>query len=78
MWPLRIRRARRVRIHLTVTAASAGAESIEGLLVSRRRREFAIALPELLVAAGARPQPLSSARLLMIPRESVAHYEVLR
>lgn len=75
---LNLKRAKRVRMHLTEKAASAGAQSIEGLLVSRRRNEYALALPELLVAEGAKPHPLAQARLLMIPRESVAHYEVLR
>lgn len=75
---LNLKRAKRVRLHLTSSAASAGAQSVEGLLVSRRRGEYAIALPLMLLAADALPQPLSEARLLMIPRENVAHYEVLR
>jgi hypothetical protein len=73
-----LKRAKRVRIHLTAVAASAGAESVEGLLIARRRREYIVAMPELLVAAGARNEPLPDARELVIPREHVAHYEVLR
>jgi hypothetical protein len=68
---VRLRRAKRVRIHL------AGHDpSIEGLLVSRGR-EYAVAVPQLLVAEGAEPVVLDEARLLMVPRANVLFYEVL-
>lgn len=50
--------------------------SVEGLLVSRRRNEFLLALPELIVAPDAPSQKLES-RLLAIPRERVAFFEVI-
>jgi len=50
--------------------------SVEGILISRRRREYMIAVPRLLVAPGANPAELDS-RFLTIPRERVAFYEVL-
>jgi hypothetical protein len=50
--------------------------SVEGSLVSRRRREYMIALPILLTAPQGNPAELES-RWLTIPRERVAFYEVL-
>ena len=50
--------------------------SVEGILVSRRRSEYMIAVPRLLVAPQAKPAELE-ARWLSIPRERVAFYEVL-
>lgn len=50
--------------------------SVEGVLVSRRRREYMLAVPKLLVAPGANPAELES-RWLVIPRSRVAFYEVL-
>lgn len=48
--------------------------SIEGYLVSRRRREYLIALPSLVLAAGAKPNEFDS-RYVRIPRERVAFFE---
>jgi hypothetical protein len=50
--------------------------SVEGILVSRRRREYMIALPILLTTPQGNPAELES-RWLTIPRERVAFYEVL-
>ena len=50
--------------------------SVEGILVSRRRREYMLAVPMLLTAPGANPAELDS-RWLCIPRSRVAFYEVL-
>jgi hypothetical protein len=50
--------------------------SVEGVLVSRRRREYMLAVPALLVNPQADPAELKS-RWLSIPRERVAFYEVL-
>lgn len=50
--------------------------SVEGLLVSRRRGEYLLALPSLLTAVGANPAELES-RWVAIPRDRVAFYEVL-
>lgn len=70
-----MRRKKRVRLHL-ITPERAELPSVEGLLVSRRRREYLIALPELLVDPQANPAQLDS-RWLAIPRERVAFFEVL-
>jgi hypothetical protein len=66
-------RKRRVRLHLV--ASDADLPSVEGIL-ERRGREYLVSVPELLVAAGGNPQRLE-ARLLAIPREKIAFYEVL-
>ena len=66
----------RVRVHLIDPTPSSHLPSVEGLLVSRRRSEYLIAVPQLLVAQGAQPAELES-RYLAIPRERVAFYEVL-
>lgn len=64
-----------MRVHLIEPHPGVNLPSVEGLLVSRRRGEYLIALPELLVAADAQPTVLQS-RLLAIPRERVAFYEL--
>ena len=69
-------RKKRVRIHLLEEQRGQHLPSVEGLLVSRRRREYMIAVPRLLVAPQANPAELDS-RWLVIPRERVAFYEVL-
>lgn len=74
---LRLKRAKRVRMHLVETHPGAELPSVEGLLVSKRGREYVIALPALVVSAEARPTELES-QLLVIPRERVAFYEVIR
>jgi hypothetical protein len=50
--------------------------TVEGLLVSKGR-EYVIAAAELTLAAGAKPVRPDS-RLLVIPRDRIAFYEVLR
>ena len=70
-----MRRKKRVRLHL-VASEPAELPSIEGILVSRRRREYLIALPQLLVDPQANPAQLDS-RWLAIPRERVAFFEIL-
>lgn len=71
-----LKRARRVRVHLVDGQPGVELPSVEGLLVSRRRREYALAVPVLLTSAEARPTELAS-QLLVIPRERVAFFEVL-
>lgn len=72
--PRRDRRAR-VRIHL-VDPPGMALPSVEGLLVSRRRGEYAIAVPKLVSAPEGAPVELES-QLLMIPHDRVAFYEVI-
>lgn len=69
---MRLKRAPRVRIHFVDQEPS-----LEGFLVSRRRREYAVALPKVLTAADAQPVELDEARLAVIPREKVFFFEVL-
>jgi hypothetical protein len=72
---MRLRKANRVRIHLTDPKLP----SVEGLLLSRRHRELAVGVPELIteaVTAGGRPTTLES-RLLIVPLDRVAFYEVI-
>lgn len=72
-----MKRKRRVRIHLIEPKGSESLPSVEGFLHSKRGREYVVALPQLLVAAGATPvEP--DCRYLVVPRERVAFYEVLR
>lgn len=69
---MRLKRARRVRIHFVDQEPS-----LEGFLVSRRRREYAVALPRVLLAEGAEPVVLDEAQLAVVPRERVFFFEVL-
>lgn len=71
-----MKRKPRVRVHLVEENRGTELPSIEGILVSRRRREYLLALPSLLLAAGANPAELES-RWVAIPRERVAFYEVI-
>jgi hypothetical protein len=71
-----VTRNKRVRVHLADSHPDTNLPSIEGLLVSKRGREFLLAVPRLLTAAGANPAELES-RYVAIPRERVAFYEVL-
>lgn len=71
---MRLARKKRVRVHLIED----GLPSLEGLLVARRRGEYLLALPTLIVHPDAAPAELAAARLLAVPRERVAFYEVLR
>jgi hypothetical protein len=68
-------RRKRVRLHL-IDEPGITLPSIEGLLVSRRRREFVLALPALQFAAGANPVH-PEGRIVCVPRERVAFFEVL-
>lgn len=64
-----------MRVHL-IDEPGSQLPSIEGVLVSRRRREYMVAVPKLVIAAGRDPEELQS-RALCIPRDRVAFYEVL-
>lgn len=68
-----LKRAKRVRVHLL----DQGLPSIEGLLLSKRSREYVLALPMLITSAEGEPAELDS-KLLVIPRDRVAFYEVIR
>jgi hypothetical protein len=70
-----LRKAKRVRLHL-VDEPQVPLPSVEGLLVSKRAGEYVVALPQLIVAVGANPAVLES-KLLVVPRERVAFYEVI-
>lgn len=70
-----MKRKPRVRVHLMDEGRSQ-LPSVEGILVSRRRREYMIAVPALLTNPQANPVELES-RWLSIPRERVAFYETL-
>jgi hypothetical protein len=50
--------------------------SVEGLLVSKRGREYVVAVPELIHDTQMAPAVLES-RWLRVPRERVAFYEVI-
>jgi hypothetical protein len=63
-------------MHLTEPQGSRELPSVEGLLVSRRNREYMLAVPVLLTAPQANPAELES-RWLVIPKDRVAFYEVL-
>ena len=65
-------RKKRVLMHLKED----GLPSVEGLLVSRRLREYVLAVPQLHTNPDAQPAVLTS-RLLVIPRENVAFFEIL-
>lgn len=49
--------------------------SIDGLLVSRRRSEYLIAMPQMIGTVEGQPITLETG-LLAIPRDRVAFYEV--
>lgn len=72
------RRKQRVRVHLVDKDPRVAQPSVEGLLVRKLAREYVLALPELLVNPQREPIALDEARTLVIPRENVAFYEVLR
>lgn len=68
-------RKKRVRIHLA-DRPGVDVPRVDGLLVSRRRREFLIALPELVLAAEGNPVT-PEGRLVGVPRENVLLVEYL-
>lgn len=73
---MRLKRRKRVRMHLIEPSPGVELPSIEGLLVSRRLREYVIALPSLIVSEAGQPIELES-RLVGIPRERVAWWEFI-
>jgi len=77
MMKLRVKRAKRVRMHLIDPHEGMQLPSVEGLLVAKRRREYAIALPVLITSVEGNPAELDS-QLLVIPADRVAFYEVIR
>lgn len=70
---MRLKRRKRVRVHLKDDKLP----TLEGLLVAKRLAEYALAVPSVQFAAGAKPLRLDEARLLLVPRENVAFYEEL-
>lgn len=72
---LALKRAKRVRLHL-IDRGAVALPSVEGLLVAKRGREYVIGLPALISSPQEQPTELES-RLLVIPRENVAFYEVV-
>ena len=66
---------KRVRMHL-VDPPGQSLPSVDGLLVSKRRGEYVIALPQLIGTVEGQPVSLD-ANLLAIPRERVVFYEVV-
>lgn len=75
-----MRRKKRVRLHLVDPGPGGALPSIEGVLVGYDAllREYRVAVPELLFAAGAEPVRPEDARELRVARERVAFYEVVR
>jgi hypothetical protein len=71
-----LKRKRRVRVHLIDPNPHFHLPSVEGILIARRRGEYAIAVAELVTDAAANNVQLDS-KLLMIPAANVAFYEVL-
>jgi hypothetical protein len=49
---------------------------VDGLLVSRRQREYVIGVPSLMLAAEGNPVT-PEGRFIAIPRDGVAFYEIL-
>ncbi|HVN51047.1 MAG TPA: hypothetical protein VMT43_06415 [Acidimicrobiales bacterium] len=72
---MKIRRADRVRIHLIDRERPQ--PSVEGVLV-RKGGEYVVAVPQLLVSPERDPVGLDDAKFLVIPRENIAFYEVIR
>lgn len=71
-----LKRKPRVRLHLIDPNPHFPLPSVEGLMVSKRAREYAVAVPQLITTAEGKPvEP--QGRLLVVPREHVAFYEVL-
>ena len=69
------RRSRRVRVHL-IDRPGIDLPRVDGILVSRRNREYMIGVPSLtFTAEGNAVTP--EGRFVAIPRDGVAFYEVL-
>jgi len=66
-----VRAKRRVRVHLVGVA-----ESLEGVLVAKRRDHLELAVPRVLVDRDAAVE-LDEARSVVVLRERVAFYEVI-
>lgn len=73
---LDLKRKRRVRLHLIDPNPHFHMPSVEGILVCRRRREYVVAVPELVTDPAANNVQLDS-KLLVVPAGNVAFYEVL-
>jgi len=67
-----MRRRVRVRVHLVGVE-----QSLEGVLVARRRDHLELAVPRVLVSEDA-TVALDEARSVVVLRDRVAFYEVLR
>lgn len=67
-----VRRRVRVRVHLVGVE-----QSLEGVLVARRRDHLELAVPRVLVSEDA-TVALDEARSVVVLRDRVAFYEVLR
>lgn len=69
------KRARKVRMHL-IDRPGIDLPRVDGLLVSRRNREYLIGVPSLMLSTdGNAVTP--EGRFVAIPRDSVAFYEIL-
>jgi hypothetical protein len=79
MFKWRVKRAKRVRMHLIDPHDGMQLPSVEGILIAKRRRdrEYAIALPSLITTVEGNAAELDS-RLAVIPFDRVAFYEELR
>jgi hypothetical protein len=75
-WEVRVKRKRRVRVHLVEPAGAQPLPSVEGILVSRRRSEYLVAVPQLITSEEGPPAVLES-RFVAIPRDRVAFYEIV-
>lgn len=71
-----VRRKRRVRLHLVEDTPAMSLPTLEGLLVSRLHREYLLAVPSLLLAAGADPVT-PQGRFVSVPKSRVAFFEWL-
>lgn len=67
-----MRQRKRVRVHLVDVP-----QSIEGVLVARRRDHLEVAVPRVLLDEE-RSVSLDDARSVVVLRERVAFYEVIR
>lgn len=82
MFKWRVKRAKRVRMHLIDPHDGMHLPSVEGLLVAKRRSifgrivEYVVALPVLITSIEGNPAELDS-KLLVIHADRVAFYEVL-